>query len=302
MRPDPIKQAAVNIAGASLRLVFLICITMTAFAANSILGRMALGSQAIDPAGYTLVRLTSGAVMLALMIWWRNSREANRPSLFSRIPGTWTSAAALFAYAITFSLGFVRIDTGAGTLIQFACVQCTMIGWGIMRGERLTAFELTGLGIASGAMIWLFSPGIAAPDLPGSLFIGASGIAWGIYSLRGRGQPDPLAATGGNFIRTVPMAIVLLAVLIDQFEPTLRGVLLAATSGAITSAMGYALWYRVLKDLSATRGAIVQFSVPIIAAAGGVALMGEELTFRLVVSGTLILGGVALAILAKQRR
>jgi len=286
-----------------LRLFLITTVTMIAFAANSVFGRMALGSGAIDPAGYSLVRLASGAAMLALLIMLRQGGRLQALRASSTLTsGSWASAAALFGYAAAFSFAYLSLDTGVGALILFACVQGTMIGWGLITGERPIALEWAGLVIAFAAFVWLVSPGIAAPDPFGAMLMALSGIAWGIYSLRGRGQSDPLAATAGNFVRSVPFALVLLAIFIAQFDASRFGLLMAFLSGAVTSALGYALWYRALRDLTATQGAIVQLTVPAIATAGGIVFMGEALTLRFLLCSVLILGGVALAILAKQRR
>ena len=282
-----------------MRLLFITTITMIAFAANSVFGRLALGSGAIDPAGYSLVRLGTGAIMLALLVAMRPGGSA-LAARFSH--GTWASAAALFGYAAAFSFAYLWLDTGVGALILFACVQGTMIGWSIAKGEHPTTLEWLGLAIAFAAFIWLVSPGLSAPDPAGAVLMALSGVAWGVYSLRGRGQADPLAATAGNFVRSVPFAIVLVAFFLTRLEASAWGIALATASGAVTSALGYALWYRALRELTPTQGAIVQLTVPAIATAGGILFMGEVLTLRFIVCSVAILGGVAIAILARQRR
>lgn len=268
---------------------------MLAFAANSVLARLALTSGDIDAGNYTLIRLAAGAVMLSALAW-----RADR-GYFKHIGGNWGSALALLTYAAAFSFAYLALDTGTGALILFACVQASMIVWGLIKGERPLPLEWVGMLVAFGALIWLVSPGISAPDPLGALLMAAAGVAWGIYSLRGRSAGDPLVATSGNFLRAAPLALILL-IFVGGLPEGPIGVILAVISGAITSGLGYALWYRVLKDLTATRGAIVQLSVPALAAIGGVGLTGESLTTRFVVSCVLILGGVALAILARQRR
>lgn len=281
-----------------MRLLIITTATMIAFAANSVFGRLALGANAIDPASYSLVRLASGALMLALLIALRQG-AASRNALAA---GNWASAAALFGYAAAFSFAYLWLDTGVGALILFACVQGTMIGWSIVKGEHPTALEWAGLAVAFAAFVWLVSPGLAAPDPAGAALMALSGVAWGIYSLRGRGQSDPLAATAGNFVRSVPFALVLLVAFLAQLDATAWGIALAVASGAITSALGYALWYRALRDLTATQGAIVQLTVPAIATAGGIIFMGEVLTLRFIACSVAILGGVAIAILARRKR
>ena len=288
-----------------MRLVLLTALTMIAFAANSVLGRMAIGSgemPLIDPASYSAVRLASGAIMLALLVAMTGSSDNRSPRLQS---GSWISALALFVYAVAFSYAYVALDTGTGALMLFACVQATMIGWSLKEGDRPSPLEWLGLLVAFGAFIWLVSPGLSAPDPMAAALMALSGMAWGVYSLRGRGLPDPLKVTADNFMRSVAFlaplgGFVLIAQL--QVHASLSGLLLAITSGALTSGLGYALWYRVLRQIGATQGAIVQLTVPVIAAIGGTLFLAEGWTLRLVVSSLLILGGVAVATIAKQRR
>lgn len=295
--PDPREST-------TLQLILLTALTMIAFAANSVLGRMAIGSgdaPLIDPASYSAVRLVTGALMLWLLVTLNGARRANT------LPrsGSWTSAFSLFVYAAAFSYAYVALDTGTGALILFACVQATMIGWSLKEGDRPGWLEWLGLITAFGAFIWLVSPGLSAPDPLAASAMALSGVAWGVYSLRGRGLPDPLKATADNFLRSVafivPLGLVVLLLSLPV-QATPAGVALATLSGAITSGLGYALWYRVLRQIGATVGAIVQLTVPVIAALGGTLLLAEGWTLRLIVSSLLILGGVALAIIAKQRR
>jgi len=278
---------------------------MMAFAANSVLGRMATGSGAaplIDPASYSAVRLVSGALMLWVLV--AVTGNAGKGKAIAR-SGSWGSAFALFAYATAFSYAYVALDTGTGALILFACVQATMIGWSLREGDRPSVLEWLGLLTAFGAFVWLVSPGLAAPDPLAAAAMALSGIAWGAYSLRGRNLADPLKATADNFLRSTAFVIPLgMIVLVTQLpvHASLRGLALATLSGAVTSGLGYALWYRALRQIGAAQGAIVQLTVPVIAAIGGVLLLGEDWTLRLILSSLLILGGVAVAILAKQRR
>lgn len=278
---------------------------MIAFAANSVLGRMAIGSgetSLIDPASYSAVRLVAGAVALALIVWFSTRRRGPAGQARS---GSWVSAFALFAYAAAFSYAYVALDTGVGALILFACVQATMIGWSLKEGDRPSALEWLALLIAFGAFVWLVSPGLAAPDPLAAATMAVSGLAWGVYSLRGRGLPDPLKATADNFLRSVAflLPLGLMVGLADlPVHTTPSGLTLAVLSGAVTSGIGYALWYQVLRQIGGTQGAIVQLTVPVIAAFGGTLFLAEAWTLRLAVSSVLILGGVALAILAKQRR
>jgi drug/metabolite transporter (DMT)-like permease len=273
----------------------LTAITMIAFAANSLLCRGALAPDAIDPYSFTAIRIGSGALVLFALVAVRTRVEGGQDE------GSWGSAAALLGYALAFSLAYVTLDAGTGALILFGAVQVTMLVGGLIRGERPPALAWIGLLLAAGGLIYLVFPGITAPDLAGAAFMSISGISWGLYSLRGRGSSYPLIATSRNFRFAVPLALV--AALFGwgayHFEPA--GVALAVTSGALASGLGYALWYRSLKGLTDTTAAIVQLSVPVIAAVGGIMFLGEEATLRLAVSSALILGGIALTALVNRR-
>lgn len=286
-------------------LFLLTTLTMIAFAANSVLGRMAIGAGGeplIDPASYSAVRLISGAAMLMMLVVVTSSREGGGAP---KHRGSWASAFALFVYAAAFSFAYVALATGLGALILFACVQATMIGWSLKEGDRPSSMEWLGLVTAFGAFVWLVSPGLAAPDPLAAATMAVSGIAWGIYSLRGRGSPDPLQSTAQNFLRSTVFLLPLGLFVAGAGLPlylTPAGTMLAVLSGAITSGLGYALWYRVLRQIGGTLGAIVQLTVPVIATFGGVVLLDEAWTLRLALSSVLILGGVAVAIIAKQKR
>lgn len=271
-------------------------LAMIAFAANSLLCRQALGTGAIDAASFTVVRIASGALLLVPLA--RASRRNGRGAS----AGTWTSAALLFVYAAGFSFAYVTLPVGTGALILFAAVQSTMIAAGLRSGERPAILEWAGLVLALGGLVWLVAPGITAPSPAGSALMAVAGIAWGIYSLRGRGTTDPLGDTAGSFLRAVPMALAVSLMGARAFHASPRGLLLAATSGAIASGLGYVLWYAALRGLTATRAATVQLAVPVLTAAGGVAILGETITGRLVASAALILGGIALAVLEHGRR
>ena len=263
------------------------------FAANSLLCRAALGGGSIDAASFTALRLASGAAVLALLARRAPDRRA----------GSWASAAALAGYAAAFSFAYLRLTAATGALILFAAVQATMLGWGIWRGERPRALEWLGFAIAAGGLVALTLPGLAAPDPLGGALMAAAGLSWGIYSLRGRGARDPLAVTADNFARTLPLAAVLaLGALTLAGHATIRGAALAVASGALASGVGYSLWYAALPQLAATRAAIVQLSVPAVTAGAAVALLGEAMTPRFAVAATAILGGVALAVLARGRK
>jgi drug/metabolite transporter (DMT)-like permease len=272
------------------RTATLAALAIVGFAANSLLCRAALGARAIDAAGFTAIRLASGAVVL-----WALAR---RP----RGGGSWASAAALAAYAVAFSIAYLRLPAGIGALVLFACVQATMIGWGVKKGERPGAAEWGGLAVAAAGLVVLARPGRAAPDAAGVALMAVAGVAWGVYSLRGRGATRPLATTADNFARTLPAAAGLAAVAAATHgAPSARGAALAVASGALASGVGYSLWYAALPGLRAAQAAIVQLAAPALAAAGGVAILGEPPTVRLVAGGGAVLGGVALAVWSRRR-
>lgn len=274
-----------------MQVILLTALALIAFAANSILCRMALGADRIDPISFTTIRLLSGAILLFPL-----GAAARRSAARADGRGSWRSGLALFVYAICFSLAYVRIEAGVGALILFGAVQTTMVGIGLREGERPHVSEWLGLLVAVGGLIYLISPGRSAPDAAGSLLMGMSGVAWGVYSLRGRGARIPVAITADNFLRTAPMTLAASAFFFASIRSDARGFLLAATSGAITSGIGYVIWYRALRGLTATRAALVQLLVPVIAAFAGILFLGESVTIRLLVASLLILGGVALAI------
>ena len=271
-------------------------VTLLAFAANSLLCRMALAPGLIDPVAFTTIRLSCG---VAVLIPLAHLVSEERPS--ARAAGSWCSALSLFVYALAFSLAYVSLETGVGALILFASVQATMIGAGLWQGERPRPREWLGLVAAMGGLVYLVSPGMSAPDPWGAMLMLASGVGWGIYSLRGRNRSAPIAATAGNFARTLPLAALATALGYFSLRASPRGVALAAVSGAVTSGLGYVIWYLALRHLTATRAAIVQLAVPVIAAAAGIAVLGEAPTARLAVASVLILGGVAIAVLARQQ-
>jgi len=269
---------------------------MAAFAANSLLCRAALAGGNADAASFTTLRLASGALVLGLLARWGGKVPA-APR------GAWGSALALFAYAILFSLAYLRIPAGAGALLLFAAVQLTMVGGGLRAGERPRALEWTGLFISFAGLVLLAQPGASRPDPAGVALMLGAGVAWGVYSLRGRGAPHPVASNAASFTRAVPLALATSAALGLLEVPHLSqtGVALAIASGAVTSGLGYALWYAALAGLSATHAAIVQLSVPPLAAFGGVLVLGESVSLRLVGASVLILGGIALAFAARRR-
>lgn len=281
-----------------MRTILLTTVAMVAFAANSILARLALGDGAIDAAGYTGIRLASGAVVLALLVSLRSHRGWGALMTL----GTWRQAAALLGYALAFSLAYLLLGASMGALILFASVQIGMVARAVLAGDRPGAFEWLGLGLAGAAFVYLVSPGLEAPDPLGALLMVVSGLCWAAYSLLGRGSAQPLADTTGNFLRCLPAALLLLVIGLALQPPRLDGAIYATLSGAIASGLGYAVWYSALPLLSRTRAAVVQLSVPVIAAFGAVLLLGETMTPRLLASSVLILGGIALATGMASRR
>ena len=274
--------------GGGARTAALTGAALAGFAANSILCRWALGLRQIDAASFTGIRLLSGALALAILA------GAARPP--AKVAGGWVSAAALFAYAAAFSFAYLRLGAGLGALILFGTVQATMIGWGIARGRRPGLLEWAGLAVALAGLTVLSLPGFTAPDPAGAGLMTLAGIAWGVYSLRGRGSADPLGDTAGNFARSLPFGIALVLTTTSTAHVTLQGALIAVVSGAVTSGVCYSFWYAALRRLTATTAAIVQLTVPLMAALGGLALIGELISIRLAIAGALILGGVALAL------
>lgn len=277
-----------------LGTVGLTVAALVAFAANSLLCRLALGEARIDAASYTSLRLASGALVL-----WAIAALSGRSGAGSR-GGAWSSAAMLFLYAGAFSFAYLTLDAGMGALILFGAVQVTMIFVGFREGHRPHWLEWLGLVTAFGGLIYLVAPGISAPSPLGSLLMAVAGVAWGLYSLRGRGAGDPVADTAANFTRAVPFALVLSLILMRGIEISPGGAWLAVLSGALASGLGYVLWYAALRGLTSTRAAVVQLSVPVLAAAGGVLWLDEALTQRLVVASVVVLGGVGLAILGRS--
>ncbi len=279
----------------SLQTIVLTTLTMIAFASNSLLNRLALGKQEIDATSYTTLRLTSGAIMLFIIA------SLQKKSSEAALRGGWLSAAFLFLYAIAFSFAYLSLTAGTGALILFGSVQVTMIVVALSRGERPQLWEWLGLCLALGGLVYLVLPGLAAPSLLGSALMTIAGIAWGFYTLRGRGSQNPLAETAGNFAYTVPMVLLLRLLTWNNIHFSNQGILLAILSGAIASGVGYVMWYAALPGLTTTRAAIVQLSVPMIAAWGGVAFLSEHVSARLLLAGALILGGIALSVLSRTR-
>ena len=307
--PPPQPLAATRTAASRSRLAALTTLAMFAFAGNSLQCRVALKATAIDPATFTTIRIVAAAAVL----WLIERGRARQPA---QAGGDWYAALALFVYAAAFSFAYVRLAAGTGALLLFGAVQATMIGYALWSGERLQVRQWLGFVLALAGLVVLVLPGLAlrgpalpnlAPPLASSLLMLAAGVAWGVYSLRGKRAADPVAATAGNFLRAVPFAVALSGLgLVGTPMPTHlsvdhAGVVYALISGAVTSGLGYVIWYAALKALKASSAATVQLSVPLIAALGGVAILNEALTARLVASAVAILGGIALVIVRKPK-
>jgi len=281
------NQAARSI---TVRIILQVALAMAAFAANSLLCRIALSQTSTDPATFTIIRLLAGAATLSLIVLLRKGRL--------RDAGTWQGALSLLTYAVAFSFAYVNLPTGTGALLLFGSVQATMIITGLYQGERLRIIQWTGLLTAFGGLIILVAPGIHAPNPFSALLMTIAGMAWGVYSLLGRKQGDPLTATAGNFLKAAPLSLLFLplASAIDS-----QGAFFAILSGSISSGVGYAIWYSILPSLKATQAASVQLTVPVIASTAAIFILGEHVTFNLVIASAAILGGIALVISGRNR-
>jgi drug/metabolite transporter (DMT)-like permease len=308
------------------RLFMLTLLAMIAFASNSLLCRAALKETGLDAASFTFIRIFSGAVALWFLMEFRRKaiveQTATPPSpqsspkgrgdsfslvekarmrvLGSKDAGNWPSAAALFAYAATFSFAYISLSAGTGALLLFAAVQATMILWGWQHGERLRVRQLVGLVLALTGLVALLFPGLSAPPLSGSILMLGAGVAWGIYSLRGKAAGDAIGATTGNFLRAVPLAAVMILAFLPWTRLDRAGIGYAILSGAIASGVGYVIWYSALAGLKAASAATVQLSVPVLATTGGILLLGEPITFRYLVASIAVLGGIGLVVIEKN--
>ena len=285
------------------RTILFTAFALIAFAANSLFNRLALGSNAIDASSYVGIRLVSGAATL----WLLNSVSkgiltfSNKPFLDNFKP-RFLSAFYLFAYGIAFSYAYRSLNSGMGAFILFGTVQTTMLSMAVLKGERPHISEWLGLAVALGGLVYLVFPGLSAPDPFGAFLMLISGIAWAFYTLRGRGVKDPLETTALNFICSVPMVLLVNMVYIQKAHISIEGVIYAFISGALTSGVGYAIWYTALRGLTTTQAALLQLLVPILAAIGGVIFLSENITTRLIIAGILIMAGVILALTGKRIR
>jgi len=275
--------------------LLLTILSLVAFAANSLLCRLALGSGTIDPVSFTTLRLVGGMLMLIPV-----SRLLHEPAAAKKKRQAWKSGMALFVYAGAFSLSYVTISAGMGTLILVGAVQITMLGWALFHGEKLSPVRWLGSAVSMGGLVYLLLPGITAPDPAGAVLMLISGAAWGIYSIRGRGAAAPVAMTTGNFIWASPLAILASLSFRSSFHLEANGLALALVSGAITSALGYVIWYQALRHLSTSVASIVQLLIPVLTAFGGIVFLEEQVSRRLIIASMLILGGVAAGLIRNR--
>jgi drug/metabolite transporter (DMT)-like permease len=277
-----------------MRTISFTSLALVAFAANSVLCRIALRHATIDAATFSTIRLTAGAATLLLI-----STPTRRGT--SSAKSSWISAGMLFLYAVPFSFAYTRLSTGTGALILFGCVQMTMMLAALLSGERPHPLQWFGLTLALTGLVYLVLPGLEAPSFAGTTLMAIAGVSWGVYSLRGRSAVIPLAQTTNNFVRTVPLVLAVSLLARSQFHVERQGILLAIASGALASALGYVVWYEALRGLTSTRAAAVQLLVPILAALGGVIFLAEAISARLVLSAVMVLGGIALTLIGRER-
>jgi drug/metabolite transporter (DMT)-like permease len=276
-----------------IRTILFTALALVCFAANSILCRLALRSGSIDPAGFTAMRLLSGAVVLALIVLASGKKPLKA--------GTWLSGGMLFLYAIAFGLAYVSLTAGTGALILFGSVQATMIIASMVAKKHPSPAQWIGLLLALGGLVYLVLPGLSSPPIDRALMMAVAGIAWGVYSLRGPGGDDAVASTAGNFLRATPLALIPLVLMLNQLHASPLGIMWAVLSGAVTSGIGYVFWYTALPGLGSIRGATVQLTVPVLTAAAGILLLHETLTPRLMISTVAILLGVGLTVAARRK-
>ncbi|GLQ31990.1 hypothetical protein GCM10007876_24690 [Litoribrevibacter albus] len=291
----------------SMKVFLLTSVALIAFAGNSIFCRLALGEERIDAASFTSIRLLTGiAVLLAVLalspyrVKVRNGQVQGADEHQTQpTRGSWRAALMLFIYAIGFSYAYVSLETGTGALILFGAVQITMIAVGLVTGNRLTVIEWLGVLLAFAGFTYLMLPGVEAPSLLGFVFMAAAGVAWGFYTLAGKGSRHPLSDTAFNFVRTLPLVVLLIVLTISNSQMTLYGIVLAMLSGGLASGIGYTIWYMALEGLSAIQAAVLQLLVPIIATIGGFVFSGEEITLRFVIATLMVLGGILMVILGR---
>ena len=278
-----------------MRLFLLVLLTMCAFAANSVLNRIGVAMQGMDPMGFATVRTGAGAAMLWAIV---AARAAPAPAVVS--PKRLFGALALAAYMIGFSWAYLTLDAGLGALILFGVLQIVIFGWAVVEGAEIPVLRWVGAAIALGGLTVLLWPaGAMTVPVGGAAAMTLAGIAWAAYTLLGRAEADPLGATASNFLLCLPLVIAAL-LLAGLSSMPIAGILTASIAGAVTSGLGYALWYRILPELPTTLAGIAQLSVPVIAVVAGVVFLAEPLTGRLMISGALVLGGIAISVLARR--
>ena len=276
-----------------IKTIIYTTLALIAFAANSVICRLALKDGAIDPGLFTSIRLFSGAAVLIALVF------LSKDSRYEKSKGSWTSAARLFLDAAAFSYAYVSLETGIGALIIFGVVQITMIASSLISGYRMNGIECLGIFLALAGFLYLLVPGASAPSLSGFILMSLSGIGWGIYSLRGKNSKHPLVDTAYNFLRSLPFLILLLYFLAQESNYSTKGILLALLSGIVTSGIGYTIWYVALRGLNSIQASIVQLLVTVMASIGGILFVGEIVSFRLMVSSLMILGGILLLIIKR---
>ena len=276
-----------------IKTIIYTTLALIAFAANSVICRLALKDGAIDPGLFTSIRLSSGAAVLIALVFLSKNRRHEKSK------GSWTSAGMLFLYAAAFSYAYVSLETGIGALIAFGVVQITMIASSLISGYKMNGMEWLGILLALAGFLYLLLPGASAPSLSGFILMSLSGIGWGIYSLRGKKSKHPLVDTAYNFLRSLPFLILLIYFLAQESNYSTKGILLALLSGIVTSGIGYTIWYTALKGLNSIQASIVQLLVPVLAAIGGVIFIGELISLRLMASSLMILGGILLLIIKR---
>lgn len=277
-----------------LKIILITLLALIALAGNSVFARLALAGSDLDPASFTIIRLLAGALCLSLLLWLRSTQP-------EQTKGRWVSAVALFLYAAGFSFAYVSLDTGTGALILFGFVQLTMILAGLLKGQRLTPLEIAGTLFAFAGLVYLMLPGAQSPSQSGFLLMAVAGISWGVYTLLGRQSSDAIGDTAWNFIRAVPMTLLLAIPFLATLQWDSKGALMAIASGALTSGLGYVLWYRVLRHLTMTLAGVLQLSVPLLAAVGGIVFASEPITLSFILASALILGGIGLVIAGRRR-
>ena len=280
-----------------IKIIASTIFALLAFAANSVLCRMALGANAIDASSFTVIRLFSGIIILLVLVTLTN--KLNKVEAVNTSKSSWLAGCMLFIYAVAFSFGYISLDTGTGALILFGAVQITMIISSVISGNKLHISEWLGLATAFAGFVYLVFPSLTTPSLMGFILMSISGMAWAFYTLLGRSSKNPLRDTSYNFLRTSPFILVLMILAYNSAHITSTGLILAVLSGAIASGVGYFIWYIALTGLSVTQGAVVQLFVPIIAAIGGVIFTSELITLRLIESSALVLGGILIVILGR---